>query len=175
MGRYSNEFRQNMIQKLLSPGGPSATALAEKSGVSQATLSRWLREAASVALVAKTKNKKSPREGRRAEEWPPDKRLRVVHETAKLGDSELGGYLRRNGLHQATVEEWREQVNAAALSALGGKKKRTGEQKRIRQLEKELLRKDRALAETAALLVLAKKARALWGDEDDDTTGSSGQ
>ncbi|MCB9609584.1 MAG: transposase [Polyangiaceae bacterium] len=52
MGRYSSEFKQSMIQKLLLPGGPSATALAETSGVSQATLSRWLREAASVALVA---------------------------------------------------------------------------------------------------------------------------
>jgi hypothetical protein len=44
----------------------------------------------------------------------------------------------------------------------------------LRQLEAELRRKDRALAETAALLVLSKKMQALWGDnEDDDTTGNS--
>ena len=42
--------------------------------------------------------------------------------------------------------------------------------KRIKDLEKELLRKDRALAEAAALLVLKKKAQDLWEDEDDDTT-----
>ena len=172
MGRYSSEFKQSMIQKLLLPGGPSATALAETSGVSQATLSRWLREAASVALVANDTDKKPPpREARRPEDWSPDERLRVVRETAGLTGSELGVYLRREGLHEATVTEWRGQ----ALAALGGSRARTKEQKRIRELERELTRKDRALAETAALLVLAKKVHALWGDEDDDTPGRSGK
>ena len=176
MGRYSNEFKDTMIQKLLTPGGPSATALAEKTGVSQSTLSRWLREAVSVALVANdTEKKPPPREGRRPEDWPPVERLRVVRETEGLEGSELGTYLRREGLHEATVEGWREDVDAAALAALGGKRKRSREQKQIRQLQRELERKDKALAETAALLVLAKKARALWGDEDDDTNGRSGR
>lgn len=173
MGRYSNDFKQSMIQKLLMPGGPSASALSETSGVSQTTLSRWLREAASVALVANDTDKKTPppRKGRRPEDWSPAERLRVVQETAELSGSELGAYLRREGLHEATVDDWRDQV----LAALGGKRKRNREQKRIRQLERELHRKDKALAETAALLVLAKKARALWGDEDDDTTGGNGR
>lgn len=172
MGRYSVEFRQAMIQKLLTPGGPSASLLAESSGVSQSTLSRWLREAASVALVAEDTPSKPPsRKGRRPEDWPADERLRVVRETAGLEGAELGAYLRREGLHSATVTEWREQ----ALAALGGKRARTKQQKRIRELERELSRKDKALAETAALLVLAKKARALWGDEDDDTNGRNGK
>ena len=64
---------------------------------------------------------------------------------------------------------------AAALAALGGKRQRTQDQKKIRELERELNRKDKALAETAALLVLAKKARALWGDEDDEPTGRGGK
>ena len=44
-----------------------------------------------------------------------------------------------------------------------------GDSRKVRELEKELRRKDKALAEAAALLVLQKKAQALWGDEDDDT------
>ena len=176
MGRYSSEFKQSMIRKLMLPGGPSATALAETSGVSQATLSRWLREAASVALVANDTDKKPPpREARRPEDWPPSERLRVVRETVGLSGAELGVYLRREGLHEATVTEWRGQADAGALGALGGSRARTKEQKRIRELERELNRKDKALAETAALLVLAKKVRALWGDEDDDTPGRSGK
>ena len=51
--------------------------------------------------------------------------------------------------------------------------KKSPEARRIRELEKELRRKDKALAETAALLVLKKKANAIWGDEDDDTAPSS--
>ncbi len=172
MGRYSNDFKQSMIKKLLLPGAPSATALAKASGVSQVTLSRWLREAASVALVANDTDKKPPpREARRAEDWSADERLRVVRETAGLTDAELGVYLRREGLYEATVTEWREQ----ALLALGGTRTRTQEQRRIRELERELTRKDKALAETAALLVLSKKVQALWGDEDDDTPGRSGK
>ena len=176
MGRYSNEFKESMIQKLLLPGGPSARALAETSGVAQATLSRWLREAASVALVANDTDKKPPpREARRPEDWSPDERLRVVRETAGLTGAELGTYLRREGLHEATVSDWRRQADAGALGALGGSRTLTKEQKRIRELERELTRKDKALAETAALLVLAKKVHALWGDEDDDTPGKSGK
>ena len=176
MGRYSNAFKQRMIQKLLAPGGPSAMALSESSGVSQTTLSRWLREAASLAAVANdTDKQRPPRRSRRPEDWPADERLRVVRETTDLEGTELGTYLRREGLHTATVTEWREHAEAAALAALGGKRARTREHKRIRELERELTRKDKALAETAALLVLAKKARALWGDEDDDTNGRSGK
>ena len=172
MGRYSNEFKRSMIEKLLTPEGPSAMALSESSGVSTTTLSRWLQEAASVALVVKDNDRKrAPRPARRPEDWPAEERLRVLSETAALEEPELGAYLRRGGLHGATVEAWRAQT----LAALGGRRERTREQKRLRELERELLRKDKALAETAALLVLAKKARALWGDEDDDTTGKSGR
>lgn len=42
------------------------------------------------------------------------------------------------------------------------------EQKRMKQLQRELRRKDRALAETAALLTLSKKAGAIWGRNDED-------
>jgi transposase-like protein len=172
MSRYSSAFKQNMIKKLLSPNGPSASALSQTSGVSQATLSRWLRQAANLALVENTKEQRpAARQPRRPEDWPPEERLRMVRETEGLQGSELGAFLRREGLYEATVAEWREQ----ALAALGGKRQRSREQKRIRQLERDLDRKDKALAETAALLVLAKKARALWGEEDDDTTGRSGQ
>jgi hypothetical protein len=97
-----------------------------------------------------------------------------VQESASLDETALGAFLRREGVHHADLTSWRAQVAEAALGALAGKRQRTGEQKRLRQLEAELRRKDRALAETAALLVLSKKMQALWGDnEDDDTTGNS--
>jgi hypothetical protein len=66
----------------------------------------------------------------------------------------------------AAAAGWR----AEALSGLGGPSKAAAPSKRIRQLERERARKDKALAEAAALLVLAKKAQALLGDEDDDTS-----
>ena len=83
-----------------------------------------------------------------------------------MNDSELGEFLRREGIQEEDLERWREE----ALGGLGGARKAQPPSKRLRELERELRRKDKALAEAAALLVLAKKARALWGDEDDDTS-----
>jgi transposase-like protein len=91
---------------------------------------------------------KSPSPARRPEDWKPEERLRAVIEAAGLSDAELGEFLRRSGLHEATLAEWR----GAALEALGTRKTSGKEAKRVRELERELRRKERALAEAAALL-----------------------
>jgi len=126
--------------------------------------------------MAKTPNKQRGRDPagqvparRRPQDWPPEDKLKALRETEDLADSELGEYLRRQGLHDSDLLQWRQQAEAA----LGGRKQRNADSKRIRGLERELRRKEKALAEAAALLVLAKKARALWEDEDDDMTGGN--
>ena len=87
-------------------------------------------------------------------------------ETAALNGSELGEYCRKRGLYSAQIAAWRsacEQANdwdRASSVRLG---RVTKEKKRVKDLERDLARKDRALAETAALLVLRKKASAIWG------------
>lgn len=173
---YSAQFRDEIIQKLTSPRGPSVEELAAKVGAHKSTLSRWLREATTMRDVTKDDDEgrsASPPGDRRPQDWTPEERLRVVRAAATLEDSALGGFLRQEGIHEADLTHWREQVERGALSALSGTKQRSTEQKRIRKLESELRRKEKALAEAAALLVLSKKARALWGeDEDVDTTGS---
>ena len=173
---YSTAFRNEMIRKLTSPRGPSAIELSAKTGVHQTTLSRWLREETTVRAAMGQDDDDNdgtpPRAGRRPQDFPPEEKLRIVQQASQLQNSELGAFLRREGVHEADLTEWREQAQEAALAALSGRRQRTIEQKRLRKLESELRRKDKALAEAAALLVLAKKARALWPDEDDDTTGS---
>ena len=107
-------------------------------------------------------------------DFSPSEKLQLVQQSAPLDEAALGAFLRREGVHHADLTLWRAQAAEAAMGALAGKRQRTAEQKRVRQLEAELKRKDRALAETAALLVLSKKVQALWGEhEDDDTTGNS--
>jgi len=178
---YPDSLKQDLVRKLLAPNGPNATQLAQRTQVSQATLSRWLLEATTVR-GAMPKRKDDEREqpasrvgsARSPRELSPSDKLRLVQESASLDETALGAFLRREGVHHADLTAWRAQVAEGALGALAGKRQRTGEQKRLRQLEAELRRKDRALAETAALLVLSKKMQALWGDnEDDDTTGNS--
>lgn len=173
MSEYSEAFKSKMVQRMLGPKRKTAAALASEVGISQPTLSRWLRAAQST-LPAMAASKPppptpEPKKPRRPEDWPAEERLRVLSAASGLRDDELGAFLRREGLHEATLEEWR----AAALEALGPRRQPRAEQKRVRELEKQLRRKDKALAETAALLVLQKKVQAIWGDGDDSTEPTS--
>lgn len=115
--------------------------------------------------------KKAPKNDRRPEDWSAAEKLAAVMEASGLRDEELGEFLRREGLHEAQLTQWRQ----AALEALGGGKpsRVAAEGRRVRELEREVQRKDKALAEAAALLVLQKKVRAIWGDGDDDTDPES--
>jgi transposase len=90
-------------------------------------------------------------------------------EANELPEEELGEFLRRRGLHQEHLDEWRQALEDALSRGRNAK----SETKRIRELEREVARKDKALAEATALLVLKKKLAVLWGDEDDDTPGKN--
>lgn len=90
---------------------------------------------------------------------------------AGLDDGALGAWLREKGLHEEDLARFREEVRNAAVAGLGPKpaKEAASDKKRIKELERELKRSNAALAETAAILVLRKKAVALWGEEGEDT------
>jgi len=163
---YSEQFKSKMVQKLAMPGGPSAMSLAKETGVPQSTLSRWLRKAGTVG----------PMKSKRPQDWSTEEKWQAVVEAEGLSDEELGAFLRRKGLHRAHLEGWRAAMQSALSSgAKSSKSKRSPEARRVRELEKELRRKDKALAEASALLVLKKKAQAIWGDEGDDTLPRSGR
>jgi transposase-like protein len=173
---YTETFKARMVRRMLGPRAVSAHALSGEVGVSQPTLSRWLRETSTFRAMAKKDQNKAPppveaAAERRPQDWTADERLRAVAETLSLDGEALGEYLRRNGLHREQIEQWRAEARTA-LERPGRRRRPAAETKRIKELERELRKKEKALAEAAALLVLRKKLRALWGDEDDDTDGS---
>ena len=100
-------------------------------------------------------------------------KLRIVMAAATIEPDELGVFLGREGVHEADLQQWREAVAEGATSALENGTTRSlsrgADTRRIKELERELRRKDRALAETAALLVLQKKVHEIWGDGDNGT------
>ena len=170
--RYSEKFKAKMVGRMLPPEAMSAVALSKVTRVPQPTLSRWLREAGKVEEMARKKAPTSQKGApRRGADRPAAEKVRVVLEAAGIPEAELGAFLRREGLHAEELARMREEVQAAAIAGLGVKKTRaqTDEQRRIKELERDLKRKEAALAETAALLVLRKKAVALWGEEGEDT------
>jgi len=146
---FSMAFKQKMVQRLTGNRGVSASQLARETGVRQQNLSRWLQEARSLPIMA---DKPKPA----VREWTVEQKARVLADASDLDGEELTAYLQREGVKLAEYEQWRigldEGGRASALT-----------NKRIRQLERELARKEKALAEAAALLVLKKKWRHSTG------------
>ena len=172
---YNKSFKRKLVQQALMPGAPSVAALARTAGVSDSALWRWVQEA-KLAAVSEPTNPPAPPQ--RPDDRKPEDKVRIVLQAANLSDEELGAFLRREGVHEADLAAWREALQEAAIASLGGASNASAKEKadarRIRELEAELRRKDKALAETAALLILQKKVLAIWGDEDDDTKPENG-
>lgn len=168
---YTDSFKAKMVQRLSAPNAISAIRLSREVGVSQAALSRWLLLARKV--VPMTKERPSDRAVQTGSTRSAGEKIRIVMAAAALGPGELGAFLRREGVHEAELEQWRVAVVDGATSALEGgatrPSSRGADTKRIKELERQIRRKDKALAETAALLVLQKKVHEIWGDGDDDT------
>lgn len=171
---YSETFKKKLTERMLMPNPRPMVALAREAGVPESTLYRWrnaatLRDVPSDDSTAPPASPSTPPHA-----WSAEEKLAVVLEAAAVPEAELGAFLRRKGVYEVQLAEWRKQVTEGAMAALRGPDRRdrkaaSAEAERVRELERELRRKDKALAETAALLVLKKKAQAIWGDEDDDT------
>jgi len=171
---YSEAVRARMVRRLVGPSAVTVSELGRESGIPLSTLSRWLEGAASIRLVTKKDDDTvvpTDPTAKRPQDWSALERAQLVLKAAALGEQELGELLRRRGLHREQLVEWRASLEDALSHPRG---RRTGEAKRIKELEREVAYKDKALAETAALLVLQKKLRLLFpADEDDDTDGSN--
>jgi transposase len=166
--RYTEEFKENTVRRILS--GQSVTELSAELGINRNQLFRWKKNLGHTS----TAMPKPERDAKRPQDWTLEEKLDAVVQSMRLSDEELGAFLRNRGLHKADLDEWRASVFKGARAELAGNgQAKSRELKRIRELERELGRKDRALAEASALLVLKKKAAAIWGDEDDDTEPSS--
>lgn len=164
------ELRERCTQRLLSANPPQLIELAVETGVPASTLGRWRTEAKNPRVACHAVFMTTDR---RPTDWPAAERLRVLNETSSLSDEELGEYLRREGLHSDTLALWRADALAGLAGAGGTSARPTKTSRRERELERELRRKEKALAETAALLVLQKKARQLFGDAEDDSSSGT--
>jgi transposase len=146
------------VARLLPPESAGIDAVSREVGVSVATLERWRAQ----ALAA-------PGELASNQRWTPAARLEAVITTAAMDETARSAWCREQGLYPAELEAWKRDAMAGlgepgAASALEARQDR----RRVKELERELHRKDKALAETAALLVLAKKLTAVFRDGEDE-------
>ena len=173
MKQYSEEFKSSIIAKLLPPNSASVPELARDTGIPKDTLYCWR------AKHRRPNGNSGAKTAPSAAGLGSGEKFSIVLETASLNEVELSEYCRRKGLYPEQIGAWRDtctQANAAA-SAKADRARLTRQAKQIRQLEVELRRKEKALAEAAALLVLQKKVRAIWEESEDAKSifGSAGK
>jgi transposase len=168
------EAAPELLRDASGLAGKPVGELAKEIGINRNQLYRWLRDLGNTAAPMPKQESDAKRSNRRPQDWTPEEKLEVVMKSMGLADEALGAFLRSQGLHKADLDEWRASVLKGARAELTGNTQgKSREQKRIRELERELNRKEKALAEAAALLVLKKKMEAIWGDEDDGTDPTS--
>jgi transposase-like protein len=165
MSRYSNELKASVLRRMMPPENRTVLDLSQETGITQTTLYGWRRSARARGIAV-------PGNGEPAEQWSSAEKFRVVLETAHLTEVALAEYCRSRGLYVEQVGQWRhgcEQGNARAEEASQADR---GALRQVRRrnldLEKELRRKDKALAELAALLVLTKKLEAFRNNRENE-------
>jgi transposase-like protein len=154
----SEEFRRAAVEKFHSRGSRSVEEVARVLGVSSWSLYQWSKR------YGKAEGMK---DNRRPADRSVEEKLKAVIEFEGLEGEKQGEYLRREGLHSEHIAGWKKSMEAG-LEGGGGltaanRSEWAADKKKIKELERDLHRKDRALAETTALLVLKKKADLIWG------------
>ena len=157
MARYGQAFKDRAVARLLPPESAAVEVVALAVGVGAETLQRWREQAQSGPVRART--------------WTAGSRLEAVIATAPMAEADRSVWCREHGVFPAELEKWRASATAALAEpeeARASPQATRQDRKRIKELERDLLRKDRALAETAALLVLSKKVAAIFNKAEDE-------
>lgn len=161
--KYSIERRKAVLKKMQPPSSKSIPQISKEEGICEATLYLWRSNARSKGVLL-------PDGTATAKGWSSRDKFSAVLETASLNEAELGRYCRKKGIFAEQISEWRNACESAndweKESSKRLQESVRDEKKKSKDLERELRRKNNALAETAALLVLQKKVQAIWGDPE---------
>jgi len=149
---YSMGFKKAAVEKLLA-GDRTVAYLGNELGVSKKSLYRWLNDFAHMdkGEVNPLSKKKRP------QDWSAEEKYQALMETTGYNAEEVSAYCRRSGVHVSQLEGWKD----TCLAGMRKGPKTDPEKKALKaenhELKRDLRRKEKALAETAALLVLKKK------------------
>ena len=156
MTHYSEEFRASIAARLLPPNNARVADVVKETGVPKDTLYEW-------RTRYRNKQGASPYSGKPTNQYSADDKLAVIIETASLNEAELGEYCRRKGLYPVQIATWKASMVQGLMSepSKADREQNQKQFKTIQCLEKDLARKEKALAEVVALLVLQKKFQAL--------------
>ena len=160
MATYSAAFIEQALQKAYSRGDRTIMSVAADLNMSHHALRYWMKKKSILAGSPASKKEKRP------SDWTVEEQLQALHESHTLSGEQLQAWCRERGLFPHNLTSWKAAFCAGSKETAP----KVGEVKSLKdenvKLKRELVRKDKALAEAAALLVLQKKFRALWEDEE---------
>lgn len=154
---HTQEFKEQALSKVRQRGSRTQAAVAEELNIPLGTLKGWLQQQPQSPVL--------PSDGT-TREWTLEQRLLALHESHGLSGTALHAWCREKGLFEYQLQQWRAAFCQSVAPTREASTELRALQRSHDQLQKEIRRKDKALAEAAALLVLQKKFRALWGDEE---------
>jgi len=168
MRRYSEAVKADVRRRMSPPHRQSVAQISAELGIHVVTLYNWRK-------TWRLQGEVVPASEKDPEGWGATDKFTVVLETAGLNTTELSAYCRERGLYPEQVERWRQasqDANDKPVLTLKEQRElerlRAQDQKEIKRLKQELRRKEKALAEAAALLIASKKIQAFWGEDGDD-------
>lgn len=162
MRRYPKEFKEALVNKVIGEPKRSMRSVAAEAQIGISTLHKWVHEC---------NNYIQPDPIKRPCDWSNTQRFEAILESASLDNEALNQYCRQQGFYRSQLEQWKKDFMTDKESSILSKQqlqelKQLKEQNK--QLQRELYRKEKALAEVSALLVLKKKADAFWPVGEDD-------
>jgi transposase-like protein len=162
MSRYSAQFRNTVLKKLLPPESRSALSLAKEYNLSVATIYGWKSKMRNGTL--KVDDGVQANRSRQLAE-----KLSLLLESRSVDEGAMGEWLRGNGLHSQHLSVWEQEVrDAVTNSELVAREELKAAKKKIREQERELARKEKALAEAAIIIMAQKKISQMFQDPKDD-------
>ena len=171
--RFTNSFKIQAVSKVLRRAEHvSVKDVADSLGIGHSTLQRWVRKSKNQELNDSShRDVRSMSKEKRPQDWSLEERLEIVIACGALDDAGISELCREKGLFPHHVNQWKIEFASGKTSATEQKKQPSSKNLKheIKSLKKELNRKDKALAETAALLVLQKKVNAIWGSDEDSS------
>jgi transposase-like protein len=155
--KYSEEFKRLAVAKYLSRGNRGVAEVLSDLGIASSMLYTWINRYCNEDLTMKPVTR-SP------SSLSPQEKLKLVLEFEVLDEGSRGEFLRSNGVTSEQITQWKQSMS----EGLSDQEASDSELKtKVKRLEKELARKDKALSEAAALLLLQKKIQGLFNSEDE--------
>ena len=170
--RYNQSFKEQAVEKALSrSNGTTLADITDSLGIGKSTLHKWMVKSRNRELGLNSEHDSASNSGvrkeKRPQDWSLEERLEMVIACGSLDEAAMNQLCRERGLYAHHVIQWkRDFIGGSTANERADAK---GLKVEVRELKKELNRKDRALAETAALLVLQKKVSAIWGNDEDSS------